>query len=168
MDKVDLLQGSRSTNLYTISLNGMMYASPVCLLTKASSTKSWLWHRRLNHLNFGTLNDLARNNLDIGKLKAKADISIFMGYSPTNKAYRVYNSRTQKIQETVNVTFDELSGEMTSEHITPEAVSEASSSKTIEPNEIPSSPLPHVQKWTKDHPLENVIGDAHAPVSTRK
>ncbi|GKA15158.1 retrovirus-related pol polyprotein from transposon TNT 1-94 [Tanacetum coccineum] len=31
-------------------------ASPVCLLTKASSTKSWLWHRRLNHLNFGTLN----------------------------------------------------------------------------------------------------------------
>ncbi|GJR50450.1 retrovirus-related pol polyprotein from transposon TNT 1-94 [Tanacetum coccineum] len=35
-------------------------ASPVCLLTKASSTKSWLWHRRLNHLNFGTLNELTR------------------------------------------------------------------------------------------------------------
>nr|GEY36158.1 hypothetical protein [Tanacetum cinerariifolium] len=34
-----------------------------CLLTKASSTKSWLWHRRLNHLNFGTLNELARNDL---------------------------------------------------------------------------------------------------------
>nr|GEZ14857.1 integrase, catalytic region, zinc finger, CCHC-type, peptidase aspartic, catalytic [Tanacetum cinerariifolium] len=31
----------------------------VCLLTKASSTKSWLWHRRLNRLNFGTLNELA-------------------------------------------------------------------------------------------------------------
>ncbi|GJZ33959.1 retrovirus-related pol polyprotein from transposon TNT 1-94 [Tanacetum coccineum] len=40
-----------------------MSASPVCLLTKASSTKSWLWHRRLNHLNFGTLNELARKNL---------------------------------------------------------------------------------------------------------
>ncbi|GJV00285.1 retrovirus-related pol polyprotein from transposon TNT 1-94 [Tanacetum coccineum] len=38
-------------------------SSIVCLLTKASSTKSWLWHRRLNHLNFGTLNELARNNL---------------------------------------------------------------------------------------------------------
>nr|GFA83803.1 retrovirus-related Pol polyprotein from transposon TNT 1-94 [Tanacetum cinerariifolium] len=37
-----------------------------------------------------------------------------------------------------------------------------------EPNETPSTLLPHVQKWTKDHPLENVIGDAHAPVSTRK
>ncbi|GJY60050.1 retrovirus-related pol polyprotein from transposon TNT 1-94 [Tanacetum coccineum] len=53
-DMVDLLKGSRTTNLYSISLNDMMSASPVCLLTKASSTKSWLWHRRLNHLNFGT------------------------------------------------------------------------------------------------------------------
>ncbi|GJX89903.1 retrovirus-related pol polyprotein from transposon TNT 1-94 [Tanacetum coccineum] len=35
-----------------------------CLLViKSSSTKSWLWHRRLNHLNFGTLNELTRNNL---------------------------------------------------------------------------------------------------------
>ncbi|GJX59905.1 hypothetical protein Tco_0291295 [Tanacetum coccineum] len=51
-DKVDLLKGSRTTNLYSISLKDMMEASPVCLLSKASSTKSWLWHRRLNHLNF--------------------------------------------------------------------------------------------------------------------
>ncbi|GJW85061.1 retrovirus-related pol polyprotein from transposon TNT 1-94 [Tanacetum coccineum] len=68
-DMVDLLKGSRTTNLYSISLNDMMSASPVCLLTKASSTKSWLWHRRLNHLNFGTLNELARNNLVRGKSK---------------------------------------------------------------------------------------------------
>ncbi|GJV70556.1 integrase, catalytic region, zinc finger, CCHC-type containing protein [Tanacetum coccineum] len=63
-DMVDLLKGSRTTNLYSISLNDMMSASPVCLLIKASSTKSWLWHRRLNHLNFGTLNELARKNLN--------------------------------------------------------------------------------------------------------
>nr|GFA55550.1 integrase, catalytic region, zinc finger, CCHC-type, peptidase aspartic, catalytic [Tanacetum cinerariifolium] len=52
MDNVDLLQGSRTINLYSISLNDMLSAFPVCLLTKASSTKSWLWHHRLNHLNF--------------------------------------------------------------------------------------------------------------------
>ncbi|GJR36543.1 integrase, catalytic region, zinc finger, CCHC-type containing protein [Tanacetum coccineum] len=45
-DMVDLLQGSRFTNLYSISLNKMLAASPVYLLTKASSTKSWLWHRK--------------------------------------------------------------------------------------------------------------------------
>ncbi|GKA70370.1 integrase, catalytic region, zinc finger, CCHC-type containing protein [Tanacetum coccineum] len=62
-DKVDLLKGSRISNLYSISLKDMLEASPVCLLSKASSTKSWLWHRRLNHLNFGTLNELARKDL---------------------------------------------------------------------------------------------------------
>nr|GEV78660.1 retrovirus-related Pol polyprotein from transposon TNT 1-94 [Tanacetum cinerariifolium] len=73
MDKVDLLQGSRTTNLYSISLNDMMSASPVCLPTKASSTKSWLWHRRLNHLNFDTLNELARNDLVRGLPLLKYD-----------------------------------------------------------------------------------------------
>nr|GFB04858.1 retrovirus-related Pol polyprotein from transposon TNT 1-94 [Tanacetum cinerariifolium] len=66
-------KGSRTTNLYSISLNDMLSASLVCLLTKASSTKSWLWHRRLNHLNFGTLNELARNDLVRGLPLLKYD-----------------------------------------------------------------------------------------------
>ncbi|GJW87880.1 retrovirus-related pol polyprotein from transposon TNT 1-94 [Tanacetum coccineum] len=41
----------------------MMASSPICLLSKASNTKSWLWHRRLSHLNFGTINHLARHVL---------------------------------------------------------------------------------------------------------
>nr|GFB60931.1 hypothetical protein [Tanacetum cinerariifolium] len=45
----------------------------LCLLTKASSTKSWLWHRRLNHLNFGTINELARNDLVRGLPLLKYD-----------------------------------------------------------------------------------------------
>ncbi|GJU09769.1 hypothetical protein Tco_1132165 [Tanacetum coccineum] len=44
--------GSRTTNLYSISLNDMMSASPVCLLTKASST-SHGYGSSLNHMNFG-------------------------------------------------------------------------------------------------------------------
>ncbi|GJX54770.1 retrovirus-related pol polyprotein from transposon TNT 1-94 [Tanacetum coccineum] len=63
LDGVDLIKGSRGTNLYTISVDDMMRSSPICLLSKASKNKSWLWHRRLNHLNFGTLNDLARKDL---------------------------------------------------------------------------------------------------------
>ncbi|GKB09915.1 retrovirus-related pol polyprotein from transposon TNT 1-94, partial [Tanacetum coccineum] len=49
----DLLSGSRDTNLYTISLDDMLKSSLICLLSKASKTKSWLWNRRLSHLNFG-------------------------------------------------------------------------------------------------------------------
>ncbi|GJR63388.1 integrase, catalytic region, zinc finger, CCHC-type containing protein [Tanacetum coccineum] len=58
----DLLKGSRRTNLYTISIDDMMKSSPICLLSKASKSKSWLWHRRLNHLNFGTINDLSKRS----------------------------------------------------------------------------------------------------------
>ncbi|GJV86746.1 retrovirus-related pol polyprotein from transposon TNT 1-94 [Tanacetum coccineum] len=243
---VDLLKGSRSTNLYTISIDDMMKSSPICLLSKASKSKSWLWHRRLNHLNFSTLNDLARKDLvrglprlkfekdylcsafivddysrftwvkflrskdetpefvinflkqiqvglnktvkyirtdngtefvnqvmfeyyegvgifhqksvprtpqqngvnrsliltrynktpyelvhdkkpdltflrvfgalccpindreDLGKLQAKADIRIFVGYAPSRKGFRIYNKRTCQIMETIHVTFDEL------------------------------------------------------------
>nr|GFA74193.1 integrase, catalytic region, zinc finger, CCHC-type, peptidase aspartic, catalytic [Tanacetum cinerariifolium] len=50
LDRVDLLTGSRGNNLYTLSLGDMMASSPICLLSKASKTKSWLWHRRLSHL----------------------------------------------------------------------------------------------------------------------
>ncbi|GJY04093.1 retrovirus-related pol polyprotein from transposon TNT 1-94, partial [Tanacetum coccineum] len=74
-DGVELLKGSRGSNLYAISVEEMMKSSPICLLSKASKHKSWLWHRRLNHLNFGTINDLARKDLVRGlpRLKFEKD-----------------------------------------------------------------------------------------------
>ncbi|GJX24717.1 ribonuclease H-like domain-containing protein [Tanacetum coccineum] len=44
--------GARDSNLYTISISDMTASSPVLLVSKATLTKSWLWHRRLSHLNF--------------------------------------------------------------------------------------------------------------------
>nr|GFC90314.1 retrovirus-related Pol polyprotein from transposon TNT 1-94 [Tanacetum cinerariifolium] len=46
---------------------------------------------------------------DVGKLKAKGDIGVFVGYSKESAAFRIYNKRTHKIHESVNVNFDELS-----------------------------------------------------------
>ncbi|GJR83280.1 integrase, catalytic region, zinc finger, CCHC-type containing protein [Tanacetum coccineum] len=68
---VDLLLGSRDTNVYTISLDDMLKSSPICLLSKASKTKSWLWHRQLSHLKFGTLNKLAKDGLAQGISRLK-------------------------------------------------------------------------------------------------
>ncbi|GKB86863.1 retrovirus-related pol polyprotein from transposon TNT 1-94 [Tanacetum coccineum] len=53
----------------------MMASSLICLLSKASKTKSWLWHRCLSHLNFGAINHLARHGLVRGlpKLKFEKD-----------------------------------------------------------------------------------------------
>ncbi|GKD97964.1 integrase, catalytic region, zinc finger, CCHC-type containing protein, partial [Tanacetum coccineum] len=67
----DLLTGDRESNLYTISISDMAASSPVCLMSKATSTKSWLWHRKLSHLKFGTINDLTRLDLVDGPPKFK-------------------------------------------------------------------------------------------------
>nr|GEV22114.1 retrovirus-related Pol polyprotein from transposon TNT 1-94 [Tanacetum cinerariifolium] len=213
-DGVDLLTGDHSSNLYTIALNEVASNSSTCLLAKASSSQYWLWHQRLSHLNFATINNLMKNNLvqclpkmkfekssfmfrvrtredssktsqvqnsfyfnqatlssshgfvwrcalkaeaittacftqnhliihkhfdktpyelmnkrkpnikffrvfgcrcylfndykDVGKLKAKGDIGVFVGYSKESTAFRIYNKRTRKIHESVNVNFDEI------------------------------------------------------------
>nr|GEX19942.1 hypothetical protein [Tanacetum cinerariifolium] len=58
---------------------------------------------------FGALCYPKNDREDIGKLGAKGNIGFFIGYSADSCAFRVYNRRTKKIIETMNVTFDELS-----------------------------------------------------------
>nr|GEY24264.1 Gag-Pol polyprotein [Tanacetum cinerariifolium] len=52
-------------------LEEMASTSPICLMARASSTKSWLWHQRLSHLNFDTIKDLTKNDLVVGLPKFK-------------------------------------------------------------------------------------------------
>ncbi|GJU62745.1 retrovirus-related pol polyprotein from transposon TNT 1-94 [Tanacetum coccineum] len=160
----DLIKGNCGTNLYTISVEDMMKSSPICLLSKASKNKLWLWHRRLNHLNFGTINDLARRDLvrglprksdlkflcvfgalcypindseDLGKLRPTTDISIFVGYAPNRKGYRIYNKRTRKVMKIIYVQFDELTEPMAPVHI-----STAPDPILLMPRQISSGLLP--------------------------
>ncbi|GJT23022.1 retrovirus-related pol polyprotein from transposon TNT 1-94 [Tanacetum coccineum] len=53
----------------------MPASSPICLMSKATSTKSWLWHRRLSYMNFGTINHLTKQHLvdELPKCKYKKD-----------------------------------------------------------------------------------------------
>nr|GEX23381.1 retrovirus-related Pol polyprotein from transposon TNT 1-94 [Tanacetum cinerariifolium] len=75
LEGVDIVKGSRGSNLYTLSLENLMLSSPICLMLKASKTKSWLWHQRLSHLNFDYINSLAKQGLVRGlpKLKYQKD-----------------------------------------------------------------------------------------------
>ncbi|GJX71884.1 retrovirus-related pol polyprotein from transposon TNT 1-94 [Tanacetum coccineum] len=57
---------------------------------------------------FGALCYPTNDSEDLGKLQAKADIGIFVGYAPSRKGFRIYNKRTRRIMETIHVTFDEL------------------------------------------------------------
>ncbi|KAF7119794.1 hypothetical protein RHSIM_Rhsim13G0158900 [Rhododendron simsii] len=44
---------------------------------------------------------------DLGKFDARSDEGIFVGYSTSSKAYRVFNKRTLVVEESVHVAFDE-------------------------------------------------------------
>nr|GEW30135.1 hypothetical protein [Tanacetum cinerariifolium] len=58
------LKTSRQHNMYSIDLNNIVpHKNLTCLVAKASVDARMLWHRRLGHLNFKTMNKLVRNNL---------------------------------------------------------------------------------------------------------
>nr|GEV58537.1 hypothetical protein [Tanacetum cinerariifolium] len=134
LECVDLLTGSQGNNLYTLSLGDMIASSPICLLSKASKTKSWLWHRRLSYLNLGAINYLARQGLVRGlpKLKFEKDHLCSVGISHETSVARF--PQKNDVVERRNCRLIEAA-------------------LTI--------------KWTKDHPLENIIGQLARPVSTR-
>ncbi|GJW37275.1 hypothetical protein Tco_0060195 [Tanacetum coccineum] len=107
VDGVELLKGCRGSNLYTIFVEDIMKSCPICLMSKASKNKSWLWHHQClihtRHIKtsyglvhskkldltflcvFGALCYPINDNEDLGKLKAKSDIGIFIGYAPNKK-----------------------------------------------------------------------------------
>nr|GFA84737.1 integrase, catalytic region, zinc finger, CCHC-type, peptidase aspartic, catalytic [Tanacetum cinerariifolium] len=99
------------------------------LITKAIATACFtqnhsIIHRRFNKTPYELINDRKpdisyfhvfgalcypkNDREDIGKLGAKGDIGLFIGYSADSCAYQIYNRRTKKIMETMNVSFDEL------------------------------------------------------------
>ncbi|GKC48727.1 retrovirus-related pol polyprotein from transposon TNT 1-94 [Tanacetum coccineum] len=155
LEGVDLLKGSRGSNLYTLSMdnfrtdNGtefvnqtlrasyeevrishqtsvarsvvslgrssrdsMLYSKPIINLKRHNKTPYELLHDRkpdLSYLHvFCALCYPTNDGEDLGKLKPKADIGIFVGYAPAKKAFRIYNKWTRMIIETIHVDFDEL------------------------------------------------------------
>ncbi|GKC57522.1 integrase, catalytic region, zinc finger, CCHC-type containing protein [Tanacetum coccineum] len=71
----DLLTGSHGTDLYSITLQDTSTPNPICLMAKATSSQAWLWHRRLSHLNFDTINLLSKYDIatSLPKLKFVKD-----------------------------------------------------------------------------------------------
>nr|GEV00083.1 retrovirus-related Pol polyprotein from transposon TNT 1-94 [Tanacetum cinerariifolium] len=119
LDGVDMLTGSQGNNLYTLSLQDMMASSPICLLSKESKTKSWLWHRRLSHLNFGAINHLARQGLVRGLLKLKFEkdhlcLACVIGKS-TKKTHKPKSEDTN--QEKLYLLHMDLGGPMRVESV---------------------------------------------------
>ncbi|GJT45846.1 retrovirus-related pol polyprotein from transposon TNT 1-94 [Tanacetum coccineum] len=205
LEGVDLLSGSRDINLYTISLDDMLKTSLICLLSKASKTKSWLWHRRLSHLNFGTLNKLAKGSLARGipRLKFQKDhlcsaralgkskksshqpkaedtnheklyllhmdlcghmLVASINWKKDDPSTSIPSTQEQEHSSNISQGFEE-SPKTPFFHDDPlheDSTSQGSSSNVRQTH----TPYEHLGKWTKDHPIANVIGDPSRFVKT--
>nr|GEY25984.1 hypothetical protein [Tanacetum cinerariifolium] len=148
-----LLRVPKENNTYNVDLKNIVPSGDLtCLFKKATLDESNLWHRRLGHINFKTMNKLVKCNLvrdsllpipfwaeavntacyvqnrvlvtkphnktpyelllgrtpsidPLGKFDGKADEGFFVGYSVSSKAFRVFNSRTRIVQETLHINF---------------------------------------------------------------
>nr|GFA43616.1 integrase, catalytic region, zinc finger, CCHC-type, peptidase aspartic, catalytic [Tanacetum cinerariifolium] len=89
------------------SINGKRY---VLVIVNDYSRYTWVhFLRSKDEAQEMIIKFLKRITVLLQKLGAKGDIGFFIGYSTDSCAYRVYNQRTKKIMETMNVSFDELS-----------------------------------------------------------
>nr|GEZ85234.1 retrovirus-related Pol polyprotein from transposon TNT 1-94 [Tanacetum cinerariifolium] len=139
----------------------MMASSPICLLSKASKTKSWLWHRRLSHLNFSAINHLARQGLVRGlpKLKFEKDhlcSACAMGKS-TRKAHKPKSEDTN--QEKLYLLHMDLCGPMPSNEELKEPMEDqplpANASPTaLSPGYVVDSDLEKDAKDLKEDPAD--------------
>ncbi|GJY63861.1 ribonuclease H-like domain-containing protein [Tanacetum coccineum] len=139
-----LLKVPRQNNMYSFDLKNVVpLGGLTCLFAHATIDESNLWHRRLSHINFKTMNKLVRENflitkphnktpyelligrppnldfmrrfgyhvtilntLDhLGKFEGKAYEGFLVGYSVNSKAYRVFNTRTRKVEENLHIKF---------------------------------------------------------------
>ncbi|GJV02043.1 retrovirus-related pol polyprotein from transposon TNT 1-94 [Tanacetum coccineum] len=92
---------------------------------------------------------------------------VFLGYSQNSKAYIILNKQTMKVEESLNVTFDETppppkTSPLEDDELVEEEAIEVSKTKPIG-NDLEDISLENNQivniKESKTHPLENVIGN---------
>nr|GEU72019.1 integrase, catalytic region, zinc finger, CCHC-type, peptidase aspartic, catalytic [Tanacetum cinerariifolium] len=207
VDGVELLKGCRGSNLYTIFVEDMMKSSPICLLSKASKNKSWLWHRLVpNPVPAAPYVPQTNKDLEIlfqpmfDEYLEPPSVEIQVPSAPA--AQVLVNSVATPSSTTIDQDAPSTSYSLSSSEVqasishqgvavrptiednlfaqaeddpfinvfAPEPKSKESSSGDVSSAESHQviQPHDHLKKWTKDHPIDNVIGNPSRPVSTRK
>ncbi|GJS15898.1 retrovirus-related pol polyprotein from transposon TNT 1-94 [Tanacetum coccineum] len=101
------------------------------------------------------------------KFDPKSYEGVFLGYSQNSKAYIILNKHTRKIEESLNVTFDETpppskTSPLVDDDLDKEEAIKVTKKKNLE-NDIEDETLEIDEivniKESRNHPLENVIGN---------
>nr|GEX61520.1 copia protein [Tanacetum cinerariifolium] len=147
LDGVDLLTGSQGNNLYTMSLQDMLASSPICLLSKASKTKSWLWHH------FDELTAMASEQSSSGPaLNEMTPVTISSGLVQKSSSSTPYVPPSRNDWDLLfQPMFDELLNPSPSvDHQAAEVI--ASIAEVIPPNQVDSTGSPSSTTVDQDAP----------------
>ena len=101
-------------NLWGEAVNSTCYtANGVYFRSSTKKTPYELWKGRKPNVKyfriFGSTCFILKDRENVENFDSRSDEEIFLAYSSTSKAYRVYNKRTMKVMETLNVVIDESS-----------------------------------------------------------
>ena len=124
---------------------------------------------------------ILNNKLYLKKFDAKAQRGIFLGYSERSKAYRVYNSETLCVEESMHVKFDDKElGDKTSKQdegvaeiqVSPEAEPTSEAQDEVASDEAQNGSQQANQskntfKHKSSYPKDQIIGNKDSPKRTR-
>ncbi|KAH6786076.1 hypothetical protein C2S51_038531 [Perilla frutescens var. frutescens] len=162
--RVILLTGIRKGNMYIVDWSTGY--SEDCFLSKGSTEASWLWHRRLNHLNFKTINYLAKKELVEGLPKEiyKKTVSLEEGNETGTKPVEnnLVNEDTN-CAETADPTNE--AGGRNDENAEP--IDEQATDDVITEEPTGDSAEAMLPKWLRSHPTDKIVGDPRSRVQTR-
>ena len=145
---------------------------------------------------FGSKCFILNTKDNLGKFDAKYNVGIFLGYSSSSKAYRVFNKKTMVVEESVHVVFDESNeslerresvdddvgldfsmGRLQIDDKVHQQEEEIDSKKEESPFAHPPPPqleqgessqeLPKEWKFVTSHPQDQIIGNPSIGVRTR-
>ncbi|KAH9715535.1 Integrase catalytic domain-containing protein [Citrus sinensis] len=150
-----------------------------------------LWKHRKPNISyfkvFGCKCFILNTKDNLGKFDPKSNVGIFLGYSNSSKAYRVYNKNTLVVEEYMHVTFDESNPSSTEKVVVDNDVDEDLQKESsndnqkdashgnqdeheemnVEQNEGASQSLPKEWRYVSSHPKDVILGDPSRGVTTR-
>ncbi|GKD81710.1 retrovirus-related pol polyprotein from transposon TNT 1-94 [Tanacetum coccineum] len=116
---------------------------------------------------FGSKCFILNTKYYLTKFDPKSYEGVFLGYSQNSKAYIILNKHTRKVEESLNVTFDETpppskTSPLVDDDLDEEEAIKVTEKKNLE-NDIMDETLEIDEivniKESRNHPLENVIGN---------
>ncbi|GJV35037.1 retrovirus-related pol polyprotein from transposon TNT 1-94 [Tanacetum coccineum] len=139
---------------------------------KGKKKRALLVHREVADLTFfrvfGALCYPTNDSENLGKFQAKADIGIFVGAcSNRQRAGMLFQRCLYEHLETISVENSTFATEVNAQVAPPDRHILHQGMIRLW-NQSCNYPPDHIRRWTKDHPLDNIVGNPSRPVSTRK